>query len=115
MRAIDFNGEKEFSWAISLMCCLMVAREAGWKILESVSLVMRRVLEGGAGDMRPGKEVRSIDRGDLDLLVDRPPGEEEADTGGEACRPPVWRGGNCTATDMFSVGDCVVVVSVTGS
>lgn len=89
IRAIDFNGEKELRAAIALKCCLIVAREAGWKILGSVSLVMRRVLEGGAGDVSPGKEVRSIDRGDLDLFFDNPPGEEDADTGGEACRPAV--------------------------
>lgn len=29
MRFKDFNGENEFNGAISLMCCLMVASEAG--------------------------------------------------------------------------------------
>lgn len=115
MRAIDFKGEKELRTAISLKCCLMVAREAGWKILGSVSLVMRSVLDGGAGDISPGTEVRSIERGDLDLFFDSPPGEEDAETGGEACRPAVWRGGSCTATDMFAVGESVIIVSVAGS
>lgn len=27
--AIDFSGENEFSGDMELMCCLMVAREAG--------------------------------------------------------------------------------------
>lgn len=105
IRAIDLRGEKELSWAIESICWRMVARDAGWKIFGSVNLVMSSVLEGGAGEIKPGREVRSMERGDLDLFFDRPPGEEEADTGGEACRPVVWMGGNCVATDMLSRGD----------
>lgn len=86
---MDFNGEKELRRAIESKCCLIVAREAGWNIFGSLSLVMRSVFEGGAGDVSPGSEVRSIDSGDLDLFFDSPPGDEEGDPGGEACRPPV--------------------------
>lgn len=115
IRAIDFSGEKEFKGAIELICCLIVAREAGWKILASVNLVIKRVLEGGAGDVSPGKDVRSIDRGDLDLFLDIAPGEVVADTGGETCKPIVWSGGSCVATDIVSVVDCVFVESVVWS
>lgn len=109
MRAIDLRGEKELRRAIEPMCSLIVARDAGWKILGSVSFVISSVFDGGAGEIRPGSEVRSMDKGDLDLFFDKAPGEEEADTGGEACRPPVCRGGNCVATDIVSTGDDVLV------
>lgn len=84
---MDFSGENELSGEIELMCCLIVAREAGWKILGSVSLVMRRVLDGGAGDDRPGTEDKSMDSGDLDLFRDSEPGDDAAEAGGEPCRP----------------------------
>lgn len=89
IRAMDLRGEKELRGARESMCWRIVAREAGWKILGSVSLVIRRVLEGGAGEMRPGREVRSIERGERERFFDRPPGEEVAETGGEAWRLPV--------------------------
>lgn len=111
MRAMPLSGEKELRGAIEFMCCLIVAREAGWKILGSVSLVMRRVFDGGAGEIRPGTEERSSDSGDLDLFFDREPGEDVAEVGGETCRPLVCSGGSCVATAMSGV----VVVSDVGS
>lgn len=89
IRDIDFSGEKEFSGAIELMCCLIVAKEAGWKILASVSLVMRSVFDGGAGELRPGMEDRSMDNGDLDRFFDMDPGDDVAETGGDTWRPLV--------------------------
>lgn len=77
------------STAIELMCCLIVAREAGWKIFGSFSFVMRRVFEGGAGEVRPGTEDRSIDNGDLDRFFDIEGEEEE-----EPVMLLVWRGGS---------------------
>ena len=68
IRCIDFRGEKLLRGAIELMCSRIVAIEAAWKILGSSSLVMRRVLDGGAGEDRGGREVRSRDRGDRDLF-----------------------------------------------
>jgi hypothetical protein len=44
---------------------------------------MRRVLDGGDGCDSGGIDVRSIDRGERDLFFERPPGEDEADIGGE--------------------------------
>jgi len=107
IRAIDFSGENELSGAIELICCLIVAREAGWKILGSVSLVMRRVFDGGAGDIKPGTEDRSKDSGDLDLFFDSEPGEDAAEMGGEACKPLVCSGGSWVAT---AISDLVVVL-----
>jgi len=104
MRAMDFSGENELSGAIELMCCLTVAREAGWKIFGSVSLVMRRVFEGGAGDERAGSEERSKDSGDLDLFLDSDPGEDVAEMGGVVFEPLVCSGGSCVATAMLAFG-----------
>lgn len=87
--AIDLRGENELSGAIALRCCLIVARDAGWKIFGSVSLVMRRVFEGGAGDVNPGIEDKSIDNGDLERFFDSEPGEDAADVGGETRSPLV--------------------------
>lgn len=100
IRAMDLSGENELRGAIELMCCLIVAIEAGWKILGSVSLVIKRVFEGGAGEVRGGKELRSSERGDLGLLL---PGDEVADVGGDTCRVLVCRGGSCVATGISAV------------
>lgn len=54
MRRRDFSGEKEWSGDMELMCWRMVAREAGWKIVGSLSWVIRRVLEGGRGGSELG-------------------------------------------------------------
>lgn len=70
---------------------------------------MSSVLEGGAGELKPGIEDRSIDKGDLDRFFDSEPGEDVADTGGETWSPLVCIGGSWTATDMSAVG---VVVDV---
>lgn len=85
------RGENEFNTAIELMCCLTVAKEAGWNIFGSVSFVMRSVFEGGAGELKPGSEDKSrdSDNGDLDLFFDNDPGEDVADAGGEVCKPLV--------------------------
>lgn len=63
----------------------MVASDAGWKILESVSLVIRSVLDGGAGEIRPGSEDKSSDNGDLDLFADSDCGDADAECGGDTC------------------------------
>lgn len=105
IRDIDLRGENELSGAIELRCCLIVAREAGWKIFGSVSLVMRRVFEGGDGDVRPGIEERSIDKGDLERFFDNEPGEDAAEVGGETRSPLVWMGGSCTATDISAASE----------
>lgn len=94
IRAIDLRGENEFNGDIELICSLIVARDAGWKILGSVSFVISRVFDGGAGDVRPGIEDKSIDSGDLERFFDNDPGEVVADTGGETCSPRVCSGGS---------------------
>ena len=77
---------------------------------------MRRVFEGGAGDIRPGTEDRSRDSGDLDLFFDKePPGEDVAEKGGEACKPLVCSGGSCVATAMSDEDVAVGVVSCDSS
>ena len=81
MRFMDLSGEKELSGAIDWMCSLIVAREAGWKILWSSKRVMSRVLEGGAGCERGGKEERSRDKRERFEGMDR--GEDAVDVGGE--------------------------------
>jgi hypothetical protein len=97
---MDFSGEKEFKGAMSLMYCLIVAKEAGWKILGSSSRVMSRVFDGGEGCESGGKDVRSRDKGDRDLFLDSPEGEDDADMGGESeGRCCVWMGaGVCRRT-----------------
>ena len=82
MRCMDFRGEKLLRGAMPLMCSLIVAIEAAWKILGSSSRVMRRVFDGGAGEERGGNEVRSSESGDRDRFFDTV-GEEPADCGGE--------------------------------
>lgn len=64
---------------------------------------MRRVFDGGAGEDRPGTDDRSRDSGDLDRFFDKEPGEDVAEAGGEACKPLVFSGGSCVATDMSEV------------
>jgi len=83
MRLRDLRGEKEFSGAISLMCWRMVASEAGWKMCGSSRRVMRRVLEGGAGDESGGMEFRSKARGVCARRPDSEAGEEEVEMGGD--------------------------------
>jgi hypothetical protein len=84
---MDFSGEKELSGAISEMCCLMVANEAGWKILRSSSRVISRVFEGGAGWMRGGSEERSSDSGERDRFAERVGlGEDAVEEGGDCER-----------------------------
>jgi hypothetical protein len=76
------NGEKELRGAMELRCWRIVAREEGWKILGSERRVIRRVLEGGAGDDNGGSEDRSMESGDRERFWERE-GEEPADAGGE--------------------------------
>lgn len=83
MRCMDLSGEKEFRGAMSEMCCLMVASEAGWKILGSSRRVIRRVLEGGAGCESGGREDKSMERGDRDRFADNEQGEDAVEVGGE--------------------------------
>lgn len=83
MRCIDLSGEKELRGAISVMCCLIVARDAGWKILRSSKRVIRRVLEGGAGCESGGNDERSSERGFCDRLFDSDRGDEDVEAGGE--------------------------------
>lgn len=98
MRCMDLSGEKEFRGAMSLMCCLMVARDAGWKIFASSSRVMRRVLDGGEGCDNGGIEDRSSDSGDRDRFADNEAGDEAFDAGGDCDERPwvcigegIWR------------------------
>ena len=77
--------------------------------------MISRVLDGGAGELKPGTDERSTDNGDLDLLPDSEPGDKFGDTGGDTCSPLVCRGGNCTATDISACGvgvlSCGLVLS----
>jgi hypothetical protein len=101
MRCIDFRGEKELRGARSLMCCRIVARLAGWKILGSSRRVISRVLEGGAGWDKGGSDERSRLRGERERFVESgvERGEEAVEVGGEVvmfasvCRGESgWRG-----------------------
>lgn len=53
------------------MCCLIVARAAGWKIAKEFRFVMRSVFEGGAGVESGGRFERSIDRFGVERPEDR--------------------------------------------
>ena len=79
IRCSDFRGEKELRGAMSLRCCRIVAREAGWKILDSVRRVIRRVLDGGAGVASGGRDPRSSERGERERFLDNEEGGEEFD------------------------------------
>ena len=68
---------------MSLMYCLIVARLAGWKILESSRRVIRRVFEGGAGEESGGMVERSRERGERERFFEIDEGEDVADVGGE--------------------------------
>lgn len=83
MRRKDFRGAKEWSGNRELMCCRMVAREAGWKMVGSLSWVIRRVLDGGEGWLRGGIVERSIERGEAERRWVMGLGEEEVELGGE--------------------------------
>lgn len=67
MRRRDLRGANEWRGIerVWVICCRMVAREAGWKMRASSSWVIKRVLDGGAGWESGGKELRSIESGDL--------------------------------------------------
>lgn len=92
MRWKDLSGEKLLRGEMELMCSRMVAREAAWKILGSSSLVMSRVLDGGAGCDGGGSVERSRDKGDRERFCDRD-GEGPADKGGELLlKLEVWIG-----------------------
>ncbi len=82
MRRKDFKGEKEWRGERELMCWRMVAREAGWKIVRSLSWVIRRVLEGGEGWIRAGRAERSR-TGETERRWESGLGEEEFEVGGE--------------------------------
>ena len=93
IRERDLSGEKLCNGAISSTCCRIVARDAGWNILGSSSLVIRRVLEGGEGWESGGIEDRSIDRADWARFAERPDGEEEDDRGGDSVEVECEGGG----------------------
>jgi hypothetical protein len=57
------------------------------------------VFDGGAGETKGGRDVRSIDSGDLERFFDRLAGEEEAVAGGESVM-------------VVSIGDRVVGLEV---
>ena len=99
MRCMDFRGLKLFKGAREEMCSRMVAIAAGWKILGLSSRVMRRVLDGGAGDDKGGREEKSRDRGDRDLFIDN----EEGDAGGEEDCILFWRGEGCGCSIVLMV------------
>lgn len=62
----------------------MVAREAGWKIVGSLSWVIRRVLEGGEGWVNGGRVERSIESGDAERRWETDFGDDEVEMGGES-------------------------------
>lgn len=71
---------------MELMCARIVASEAGWKIFESSSRVIRRVLDGGAGCCNGGMLERSIDSGERERLCEMDEGDAvdgDADSGGD--------------------------------
>lgn len=110
---MDFSGENELSGAIEVMCARIVAMEAGWKILGSSSLVMRRVLDGGAGCCSGGMLDRSIDKGDRERFCDK--GGEGVDglaeRGGDAeARLCVWRGEGVLVCCWSLVGSAMAAV-----
>lgn len=83
MRLRDLRGENELRGARSLMCCLIVANEAGWNMLTSSRRVMSSVFEGGCGCESGGIVPRSIESGECARLLDSDFGEEDAEIGGE--------------------------------
>lgn len=66
---------------------------------------MRRVLDGGEGDVRGGSWVRSSDRGLRDRFFDNDDGEEEAVRGGESDILVLMGEGDCRSlcTAMLEV------------
>lgn len=64
IRLKEGRGEKEFRGAVAVIRERMSARDAGWKSLISLSLVIRRVFDGGEGCERGGRSVRSSERFD---------------------------------------------------
>lgn len=65
MRRKDLRGEKAWRGAEESMRERIWERVAGEKMVGSWRLVMRRVLEGGEGVMRGGREERSSVRGEV--------------------------------------------------
>lgn len=84
--------------AMALMCSRMVARDAGWKILESERRVTRSVFEGGEGEVSGGSVVRSRDKGLRERFADSEEGDEA----------PVC-GGVCEKLVLMGEGDCLSV------
>ena len=66
-----------------VICCRIVAKEAGWKISGSSSWVMSRVFEGGAGCESGGRDVKSMESGVLDRCSDKDFGVDGIEVGGE--------------------------------
>lgn len=64
IRRNEGRGEKELRGAMAVMRERISARDGGWKILISLSLVIRRVFDGGEGCERGGRSVRSSERED---------------------------------------------------
>lgn len=84
---------------MELMCCLMVAREAGWKSEMSRSSVMMSVLVGGDGWIRGGRFERSRVRlrGDFEPALEERREERPLEGGEEAVE---------VGKDMMSVERC---------
>lgn len=80
MRRNDFRGEKEWRGVWLEMRVRIWRREVGWKIEGSRRLVIRRVFEGGEGDMRGGTAERSRESGVRDPFDS---GLDLGDVGGE--------------------------------
>ncbi len=76
----------------------MVAREAGWKMVGSLSWVIRSVLEGGEGWVSGGSDERSIESGEAERRWNLDVGEDVVETGVESvgwCSECSWGCGRC--------------------
>lgn len=70
IRLNEGRGEKELRVAMAVIRERMSARDGGWKSFISLSLVIRRVFDGGEGCERGGRSVRSSERLDGRFLAD---------------------------------------------
>ena len=82
IRRNDFKGEKECRGVWLETRVRIWSREVGLKMEGSRRLVIRRVFEGGEGDMRRGRAERSSERG---VRVPLDSGLDFGDDGGETC------------------------------
>ncbi len=76
----------------------MVAREAGWKMVGSLSWVIRSVLEGGEGWVSGGSDERSIESGEAERRWATDLGEEAVEIGVESV--------DCSSGCSWGCGGC---------